>query len=120
MALQNDDLLLVNRGNDSYKIEYGNIESEILDKVTNVSYTYPGGVEQTVQTRLEQYVSVQDFGAVGDGVTDDYDAITAAITAAAGKTLIFTSGVYRTSKQIFFKESSAFINYTPLKTLSNL
>jgi hypothetical protein len=26
-----------------------------------VAYTYPGGEEQTVQERLEQYVNVQDF-----------------------------------------------------------
>ena len=45
-------------------------------------YTYPGGVKQTVQNRLEQFVSVKDFGAVGDGVTDDSPAFRAAFAAS--------------------------------------
>lgn len=40
-------------------------------------------------------VSVKDFGAVGDGVTDDRAAIQAAMTTAAGKTLYFPPGTYR-------------------------
>ena len=32
--------------------------------VPTIDYTYPGGVQQTLQERLEQYVSVTDFGAV--------------------------------------------------------
>jgi hypothetical protein len=56
-----------------------------------VSYTagFAGAVAQTVQTKLEQTVSVMDFGAVGDGVVDDYAAITAAILT--GKSIYFPS-----------------------------
>ena len=43
--------------------------------------------------KLNDTVSVKDFGAVGDGVTDDTAAIQAAIASAPG-TLEFPAGVY--------------------------
>ena len=46
-------------------------------------------------------ISVKDFGAVGDGVTDDYAAIQAAITAVAalptGGCLYVPYGKYKCS-----------------------
>jgi hypothetical protein len=56
---------------------------------TAITYTLtaPGAVQQTVQTKLEQYVSVADFGAVGDGVADDtaaFNLATMATTAHGG------------------------------------
>lgn len=39
-------------------------------------------------------VSVRDHGAIGDGTTDDTDAINAAIQAAAGGVLHFPAGTY--------------------------
>ena len=35
------------------------------------TYQYPVGVTISIQSRLEDYVSPRDFGAKGDGMTDD-------------------------------------------------
>jgi hypothetical protein len=73
---------------------------------TAISYTasFAGAVAQTVQTKLEQTVSVKDFGAVGDGVTDDTAALTAAITAAntTGEWLNWNKGTYRITSALSF------------------
>ena len=53
--------------------------------------------EPTVQSLPSPFVSVKDFGAVGDGQADDTAAIQTAINtvAAAGQTLHFPAGTYR-------------------------
>lgn len=56
-----------------------------------------GAVATTVQTKLRESVSVKDFGAVGDGVTDDAPAIEKAILAvytAGGGEVYVPPGVY--------------------------
>lgn len=45
-----------------------------------------GAVSRTVQDRLREVVSVKDFGAVGDGVTDDLAAFRAAIASQSDPT----------------------------------
>jgi len=60
-----------------------------------------GAVATNVQDKLRQYVSVQDFGAVGDGVTDDtvaiqkaFDAIATKSVSSIGGTVFLPSGRY--------------------------
>jgi parallel beta-helix repeat protein len=65
-----------------------------------VSYTPPftNSVGTNVGDKLAQYVSVKDFGAVGDGVTDDTTAIQAAVTT--GNSVYFPVGTYLISSAI--------------------
>ena len=53
-----------------------------------------GAVTTTVQAKLRQTLSVKDFGATGDGTTDDTTAFQNALTAAAGKSLYVPNGTY--------------------------
>jgi hypothetical protein len=71
---------------------YGNIINA-QDVIYNPPFT---GAEQTnVEAKLSQTVSVKDFGAIGDGVTDDTIKIQAAIDATPeGATLYFPVGIY--------------------------
>lgn len=56
-----------------------------------------GAVVRTAQSKMRDVVSVKDFGAVGDGVTNDATALQAALTAGAGKAVYFPGGTYLTN-----------------------
>jgi hypothetical protein len=69
---------------------------------SSVTYTPAGAtaVPSNVQTKLRETISVKDFGAVGDGTTNDTTAIQNAITYCTSdvnnpKTLFFPEGDYR-------------------------
>lgn len=73
-------------------------------KQSNASGFITGAVAKTVNDKLQEVFSVKDFGAVGDGVTNDTDAFAAAATAinaAGGGKLIIPPGTYIVGKQTF-------------------
>lgn len=64
-----------------------------------------GAATRSVQSRLRDWVSVKDFGAVGDGSTDDTTAIVNAIAFvganSGGGTVYFPKGNYVTTATIY-------------------
>ena len=102
--------------------------TEILTEFSDVinidtTYTYKGlaagyavqtgstptnPVTQSLQSWLDQFASVTDFGATGDGVTDDTDAINRAlyqlfcreVNPQIRRSLFFPAGVYRVTSTI--------------------
>jgi hypothetical protein len=82
----------------SVKFTTSAINASSYGTAFDISYTPPftASVATNVGDKLAQTVSVKDFGAIGDGVTDDYIAIVAAINSlpAAGGKLFFPTGAY--------------------------
>jgi hypothetical protein len=70
--------------------------SGVSDLASDVQYTPAGtgAVQRTVESRLRDVVSVKDFGAAGDGGTDDTSEIQASLTAG---TSYVPAGTYKTT-----------------------
>lgn len=68
-----------------------------------------GAVATTVQAKLRESVSVKDFGAKGDGVTDDTAAIQAAITSvrSVGGRVVVPQGTYLISNSLNMGDETA-------------
>jgi hypothetical protein len=64
-----------------------------------INYTASGGnTPRSAQDRAAEVVNVKDFGAIGDGVTDDTAAIQAAAATLNGDVLYFPVGTYAVSQ----------------------
>jgi hypothetical protein len=69
-----------------------------------------GAVGRTAQSKLRETVSVRDFGAVGDGSTDDTAAFTAAIAAISDYGRInVPAGVYKVTSTVAVGEKRILI-----------
>lgn len=77
---------------------YANNDSK-GDGMIGVKQPFAGAVLRTQHDKNAEYVSVKDFGAKGDGVTDDTVAIMAAFSC--GKNVKIPAGNYIISKLIY-------------------
>lgn len=92
--------------NSSIEFIIGQAVTQITGDASAITYDQggTGSVERTLRSRLQETISVKDFGAVGDGVADDAAAIQAAVDAAAAhQTVVGVSGEnYRIASTLNF------------------
>ena len=86
---------------------FGESVTQITGDASAITYNQggTGAQERTVKSKLQEFVSVKDFGAVGDGVADDTAAIQAALNAS--KNVYFPDGVYLVSSWTTFSITTA-------------
>jgi hypothetical protein len=79
------------------------LKATSIGEADSASVTYipagTGAVQTSVQSKLRETVSVRDFGAVGDGVTDDTAAIQAALDSGL-KNIIFPAATYKINSAV--------------------
>ena len=89
-----------------------NVSLESSSNLSSYKATGTGAVTRTVASKLNDIVSVKDFGAVGDGVTDDTAAIQAAITYVAsinGGTVNIPVGTFKVTSTFTIANSNIVI-----------
>lgn len=89
--------------------------AEITDNVTFTNKSYWEAhaytqIKDLISASLSNFVNVKDYGATGDGATDDYTAISNADSAAGASTgagiLWFPKGTYKIGTNITFSTGS--------------
>lgn len=71
------------------------------DALIGVKHPATGGTARTQHQKNQDWLTIQDFGGVGDGATDDTTAVTNAIAAALSeKKQLMVTGRFRYTSQI--------------------
>jgi hypothetical protein len=77
------------------------IASWITQVFTGFTNSGVGAIARSIQARFRDTLHVTDFGAKGDGVTDDTAAVQAALNACnSWKALLFPAGTYKITGQL--------------------
>jgi hypothetical protein len=71
---------------------------------------FANAVQTNVELKLSEAISVKDFGALGDGLTDDTQAIQDAIDASNGRPILVPAGTYRVTSTLTYQPTT----YTPV------
>lgn len=76
--------------------------SDVIDNLTSTETTKPLSANQgkILNDKISEYVSVKNYGAKGDGISDDTSAIQNCIDNNPNKTIYFPDGTYIVSNTI--------------------
>jgi hypothetical protein len=77
--------------------------------IKNGEATPTGAVNRPINEKLQEIISVKDFGAIGDGTVDDTVAIQNAINSIVdvGGIVFFPQGKYRTTDTLYLDQGTA-------------
>lgn len=125
-SLATDDVIVVGDTSDASEVAKGITKANLITDLTTSFATaghnhtgvyapvlgaddnYVTDAEKTKLSNIPE-INVKDYGAVGDDSTDDYAAITAAITASnEGDIIYFPAGIYLTSAPITLKRNRTY------------
>jgi hypothetical protein len=113
--------------NSAIEFIIGQAVTEISGDSDSIDYTQggTGSQQRTLTSKLQETVSVKDFGAVGDGVVDDSAAFIAAIlavqTAGGGTVKIPNRGPYKINSQITIPNGVVLDgNYSQIRCSNNI
>lgn len=103
----------VSVGDASLRANLIDANDHLGDALVAVKQPYTGSFARTQHSKNMDTISVKDFGATGDGVTDDTAAIQYAFDAAhsAGRKLYFPAGVYQVSSTLTAKLGTHYEEY---------
>jgi len=92
--------------NASIEVIIGNAIETLDADSGNINYNQGGTGAQTrtVESKLQEFVSVKDFGAVGDGVTDDTAALQAMVSYvnSIDRVKVLFNGYFKTTQKLSF------------------
>jgi hypothetical protein len=95
-SVSNGSILTANLADGAVTNAKVNVSAAIAASKLSFTQAGTGAVARTIDSKLKDFVSVKDFGAVGDGTTNDAAAIQTAInySIANGKALYMPEGTY--------------------------
>ena len=118
---------IMTAGSSSFTTSLSHTYKGYLGDSTPIVTGATGDVSRTVQKRLDDYVSVKDFGAVGDDSTADVVAIQRAIDelysdtdqddTRARRTLFFPAGTYKINASLTIPPFAHLVGEGPDKTI---
>lgn len=91
------------------------------DAMIGVRQPFVGSIARTQHDKNTDFISVKDFGAIGNGITDDTLAIINAVEATykSGGILLFPSGTYLISSDIVLKREIITTGEVSFKAANN-
>jgi len=126
LALQRETGKKIRVNGDMYKVNeyiHGAVSENISEMVEIKSKLNTEALSEWIETltsdiprlpKMDTWVSVKEFGAVGDGAADDTVALQKA--ADSGKTVFFPEGFYRVADTVTMADGTGFIGMNPIST----